>query len=182
MKKLVLAGCLAIIGCVAAPVATASAAEAGGCTFEGEVTFGPGQHLGTTPKQMSYKFINKNVGGAVGNECKLSGGNRAVTKAEVNGEGELSCGVSQGVVGIKGLAAATSNVKVEGRTEFSGPFKFAGAGATVGFAAEGTNSESLTFTAAGQANFLKNAGSVAGCVNETLASLNFEATATAAIK
>jgi hypothetical protein len=89
MKKLLLAASLCLVAVVAAPVASASAAEKVNCTIEGTAHFTAGLTAGG-----EYKF-NSEAGACVGSGGKAY----VVVTAKVSGTGELSCSKGKGKEG-----------------------------------------------------------------------------------
>jgi hypothetical protein len=168
MKKLILIACLAVLAVAVAPVASASAAELKGeCTIEGTATFG--HALSPKALQNQYKFTSSSV------KCTGLNGTTPETatfEAEVSGEGQLSCAVSNGA-----LETPVGAVSGKGRI---GPvegfeFKFIGVGPVVVFTATGGSGGGIT--AAGVAQFATKGGATAAkeCAEEKVTSLPFEA-------
>jgi hypothetical protein len=168
MKRLMLIASLAIVAAVVAPVASASAATelVGSCTITGEASFTAGglvAHLPKLPteaKLLTYKFENKAIApaGVDGTHCTGTVLENAIpvavvsptepAKADVHGEGLLSCPASIGgfeepVPGEKTGAPGEGKIEVTGLTvpslakktylvPFKG-FKFVAVGTNVNF-------------------------------------------------
>src|ERR1700726_1135493 len=112
---------LCVAALVAVPVASASAAETVAGSFKGPATF-PGKPLTPTPTPgTKYKFEAKEGEAGVPNECVGSvAGKRKVEEAVVEGEGKLSCAVSEeeNVVSVLGKASGHGTLKVEGKEKY----------------------------------------------------------------
>lgn len=183
MKRTVVALLLAAIGIMLLPVASASAAEARKCSFEGKVTFPEGGELGAPPRQLKYKFDSEAIGGIVGNKC-TEGTGTVGASAEVHGEGKLSCAASNGLIKVGGEVKGEGTIKVGAKTYKITVFVFVGATAVVTFKAEGENeAKTEKIEAAGSANFAKNAAVLTKCAEGEgkVTSLLFEAEANALI-
>ena len=173
MKKLILIACLAVLAVAVVPVASASAAELKGeCTIEGIANFG--HALSPKALQNQYKFTSSSV------KCTGLNGTTPETAtgaAEVSGEGQLSCAVSNGALQTpagpvtgSGKISLSNGVAVEGFE-----FKFSAAGAAVHFTITGGSGGGATAT--GVAQFATKGGSEAAerCAKEEAISLPFEA-------
>jgi hypothetical protein len=184
MKRILLAASLGIAALVLAPIASANAATAlkGTCTFQGKATFPGGNLSTTTPKHTSFLFVNTT------GECVTEAGTKGtVIKAEVEGEGPLSCGVAENMLELPEVVASG---KVAGEVkalevEFPGKleklklkafFRFvAGAGA-LAFRVEGEAGSATN--SVGPATFLTNTNNLKECTNPTGAKeLEFRAAA-----
>jgi len=179
MKKLMLVASLCIAAVVAAPVASASAAENLACSFAGPATF-PAPGLGLVPKETTYKFTS------TAGECTVveTGEKLKVESASVQGEGALACTVSEGEAGLLAKKVKGSGtIKIEKREEFTFTFRFNASGVLVVFKIQnGKSAGGKTLEGSGTANFVKNATALTECPKEEVKTLNFEAQALAEVK
>jgi hypothetical protein len=170
MKRAILFGVLCLTALAVLPVAAASAETKGVCTIEGEAEFRKGagglEPLNVAvPSTHGYKFSAS--GGSCTNDKGLP---VALNKAEVNGEGELACVVSNGVTSIVGKVSGSGVIEVGGEGPKTFEFKFVAAAGNVLFTATGG------VTAVGDAQFLTPAGGAERaekCVKSEITKLPF---------
>ncbi len=86
MKRIMLFASLCVIGVALAPIASASAAEKGGCKIEGNATFGG--PLAKTKAPNSFTF-------AGAGECVGEVSGKVAAKATAEGKGELGCATAE---------------------------------------------------------------------------------------
>jgi hypothetical protein len=89
MRRMMLFASLCVVGVVLAPIASASAAEKGGCKIEGNATFGSG--LSKTKGPNTFNF-QSTAGECVGEVSGKVGAEATVTE----GKGELGCATAEG--------------------------------------------------------------------------------------
>jgi hypothetical protein len=184
MRKLLLAAGLCLVAVALMPVASASAYSEyyGACTFYGEATIGKAINVPALTNT-TFNFTEKAAGGIdpAKNTCVSNAGEKKVEEAEVAGEGELQCAVSENLAGelkavltgkisgnIKKLKIESKNIKGEPS------FKFVAVGGDVAFAVNGEETSAL-----GDATFLTSATNLEECLPTGKGkNLTFEAAAT----
>jgi hypothetical protein len=110
MRRLFLVAPLCVAAVLSVSASSASAAFTGTCKFKGTATFKEPAALAKTPpapwKLQKYEFKTEPAGAEFGAECEtLPGKVKLKGKAEVSGEGKLSCTLSIGGFGNQGKAA-----------------------------------------------------------------------------
>jgi hypothetical protein len=172
MKKLLLGLVLSVVAIVAAPVATASAAEAstfevvgaeGSCKISGKAKFTPA--LNVVLKKRKYEFTSTTF------ECETSAGTEKRV-AKVKGEAEVSCEIGEGEgeasVEYKFTAGLKETDLDEGRFEFKAVLN------RVKFKVTGKDANGEPIEAEGEAEF--EAAELAKCEVAGAAELEFKAT------
>jgi hypothetical protein len=169
MRKLLLSAglcALCAVGVIAAPIASASAAElTGKCQIAGEAKFPGG--LGKSPTKGIYEF----EGTA---NCETASGEKKSGPTKVKGEALLSCAVAAGgitVVGETGAPGKGTIISEEYKFELS----FVAQAGVVDLLARPEGNSA--YTASGEAEFLTTNGpsEIVKCAQSNLTSLKFEA-------
>jgi hypothetical protein len=176
MKPLLLIT-IVIVGLISAIPASASAETfEGRCTIEGTATIYEAKSFEkeqALPKELpaprNYKFVSSK------GECEGAEFN----KAEVKGEGELACGISEGGAVLLGSGKGSGSIEINKIPRTIEKFGFKG-GVVLAFEAEGEHVKGLhgIGPATGTATFAKNPTAVVECAKEELKKLFFTAVAT----
>jgi hypothetical protein len=160
MKRLTLLVTLCATAAVLLPVASASAFT-GTCEIKGTATLNPA--LNAELKETTFNFASS------GGKCEGTGA-PTFEKATLEGEGNLSCAVSNGAIEVKGKVKGEGSITLSGKTDEISAFKFVAAAGVVKFTAKGPK-----VNAAGDATFLSNAESVTACAKGEAKALQFTA-------
>jgi hypothetical protein len=165
MKRFTLLGLLALIAVMAAPVASASAANtvSGACTLSGTANFN--SPLTAQPGANGYSFTGSGTCSGTLNGTQIT---NAPASASASGSGTLGCSASVATLG-------TGTLTVNGAT-IGFQIKLVGAGTEVAFALTGNSGGA----GAGHASFALDAQQAASqCAGSGASSLPFSVQATA---